>query len=267
MNRRELLWLAAGAWMLPRLAGAADTPATSWQELLQQHVVILRGGRASQVDYDGLRQDRATLQKYLGMTSAVTRGEFDHWSGSDQLAFLINAYNAWTVELILRAEPTLKSILDLGSLLQSPWKQRFIPLLGETRSLDDIEHGLIRGSGRYREPRIHFAVNCASVGCPALAAEAYLGGRLDAQLERATRLFLSDRSRNRLANGRLEISSIFRWYRDDFETGWRGAKSLAEFLALYREPLGLDDSHRQRLLAGDLPIDYLDYDWRLNRTP
>ena len=114
-------------------------------------------------------------RKYLAATSAVSRAEFDRWVPADQLAFLVNAYNAWTVQLVLQGYPKIASIRDLGSLLQSPWKKRFVPLLGETRSLDEIEHSLIRGSGRYREPRAHFALNCASVGCPALRPEAYVG--------------------------------------------------------------------------------------------
>lgn len=153
------------------------------------------------------------------------------------------------------------------SLFQSPWKKRFIPLLGETRSLDDIEHGLIRGFGRYGEPRIHFAVNCASIGCPALRPEAYVGARLDDQLEDATRRFLADRTRNRFENGTLEVSSIFKWYRDDFEQGWRGTTSLGGFLARYGNDLGLPPQTTTRLAAGQLDIPFLDYNWALNRTP
>jgi hypothetical protein len=243
---------------------AAVLDHSLWQQLLQKHVVELRGGQATQVDYAGMRCDRVQLATYLKAASTVSQAEFDRWSRDDQLAFLINAYNAWTVQLIVEADPGLKSIRDLGSLLQSPWKKRFIPLLGETRSLDDIEHGIIRGSGRYGDPRIHFAVNCASIGCPALIADAYVGARLDVQLERATRLFLSDRTRNRAGTAGLEVSSIFRWYGEDFEAGWRGARSLGAFLALYGEALGLDVEQRRRLAAGQMRISFLDYDWRLN---
>lgn len=247
-------------------ANAAVIDHDPWQQLLQRHVVELRGGQATQVDYAGMRRDQALLAKYLAATSAVSRTEFDRWPRDDQLAFLINAYNAWTVRLIVDADPGLKSIRDLGSLLQSPWKKRFIPLLGETRSLDDIEHGLIRGSGRYGDPRIHFAVNCASIGCPALATEAYAGSRLNAQLEQAARRFLSDRTRNRADAAVLEVSSIFKWYREDFEAGWRGAGSLGAFLGLYGDALGLDAGQRRQLAAGQIRISFLDYDWRLNGT-
>lgn len=115
--------------------------------------------------------------------SRVDQLEFDQWSTRQQLAFLINAYNAWTVELILEKWPDIDSIKDLGGIFSSPWRKEFISLLGEKRSLDNIEHDLIRGSGRYQDPRIHFAVNCASIGCPALRAEAYTGAKINQQLD------------------------------------------------------------------------------------
>jgi len=118
---------------------AATFDHSAWDTLLKTHVVEIDQGRATQVDYSGMARDRAALKTYLAATSAVTPAAFDAWTKDEQLAFLINAYNAWTVELILTAYPNLESIKDLGSLFQSPWKKRFIPLLGETRSLDDIE--------------------------------------------------------------------------------------------------------------------------------
>lgn len=261
MNRIALVMLLA---LQCAVAQAAAFDQSAWDALLRKHVTALRNGQATQVDYAGFAADRAQLKQYLAAVSAVAPAEFDRWDRTAQLAFLINAYNANTVELILTAYPDVASIKDLGSLLRSPWKKRFIPLLGETRSLDDIEHGLIREAGRYAEPRIHFAVNCASIGCPALRPEAFLGDRLDAQLEDATRSFLSDRTRNRTQGNALKVSSIFKWYRSDFEKGWRGADTLARFFVLYRQSLDLDDAAVNRLKAGKMTIDFLDYDWRLN---
>lgn len=233
--------------------------------ILQKHVQMIENGRASQVDYRKLQQNEAQLDNYLDELATVSQASFNDWDKNEQLAFLINAYNAWTLKLILGGYPDLDSIKDLGSFFQSPWKKRFIPLLEKTRSLDDIEHGLIRDSEKYQEPRIHFAVNCASIGCPALRDEAYLAGRLETQLEEATRLFLADRSRNRLSGGdTLEISSIFKWYQEDFASGWRGATTLAEFLALYGHSLGMNSEQAERLRAGEMEIDYLEYDWKLN---
>lgn len=237
----------------------------TFDTLLKKHVVLSADGGASTVDYQSLQQDQKLLDAYLAKLAEVSRADFDTWEKAEQLAFLINAYNGWTLKLIVEKYPDLDSIKDLGSFFRSPWKKSFIPLLGETRSLDDIEHGLIRGSARYNEPRIHFAVNCASIGCPALKNEAYQAERLEEQLEEATTLFLADRTRNRLGeDNTLEISSIFKWYEEDFESGWRGAATLGQFLALYGSSLGLDAAQIEQLKKGKYDIDFLDYDWGLN---
>jgi len=196
--------------------------------------------------------------------SNVQQRTFDQWSHNEQLAFLINAYNAATVELILTAWPSIDSIKDLGSLFSSPWSKEFVVLLGEQRSLDDIEHNLIRGSRRYNDPRVHFAVNCASIGCPALRPEAYSSENLDQQLDEQTRLFLSDRSRNRLDGHQLKLSSIFKWYQEDFEKGWKGYRSLTSFLVDHPEALNLSAAKVKELQAGAIDITYLDYNWQLN---
>jgi hypothetical protein len=245
-------------------ADAAVFDHSKWDALLQSNVEVHEGGTITTVDYHSMARERQVLTDYLDQLSKVSRKEFDSWTKDEQLAFLINAYNAWTVELILTQYPDLESIKDLGSFFQSPWKKKFIPLLGETRSLDDIEHNLIRGSGRYNDPRIHFAVNCASIGCPALKNEAYRADILEKQLEEATMLFLSDKSRNRMSEGELQVSSIFKWYREDFEDGWRGANTLSRFLALYQDSLGLSDTEAEKLAAGNIAIIFLDYDWKLN---
>lgn len=235
-----------------------------WDALLTKYVEVHEGGKVTEVDYRGMAKDRTELDGYLKQLAQITQNQFDAWPKTEQLAFLINSYNAWTVELILTRYPDVQSIKDLGSLFQSPWKKKLFFLLDEKRSLDDLEHGLIRGSGRYNEPRIHFAVNCASIGCPALKKQAYRGDILEEQLDEVTRLFLLDRSRNRLGIGELQISSIFKWYREDFERGWRGVNSLPEFLALYKDSLGLNPTDVDALLADKLTITFLDYDWKLN---
>lgn len=235
-----------------------------WNDLLQRHVRWVRAGHASVVNYQGMMADRSRLQAYLAELSAVSVSTFEGWRRDTQLAFLINAYNAFTVQLILGAYPDLSSIRDLGSFIQSPWKKRFVHLLGKTRSLDDIEHGLIRGSGRYRDPRIHFAVNCASFGCPALRPEAYLPEKLDQQLEDQTVRFLGDRTRNQRDNKVLRISPIFKWYRKDFEQGFRGDKTLPDFLGRYEAALGLAPAQARDLRTGVMSIGFGDYDWRLN---
>ncbi len=236
-----------------------------WDRLLKSHVQVIDGGKATTVDYQAMLQERQKLKQYLQALSSVSRQQFDQWPKPEQLAFLINAYNAATVELILTAWPDLNSIKELGGLFSSPWKKNFVSLLGEMRSLDDIEHGLIRGSARYNDPRIHFAVNCASIGCPALRAEAYDGKRLEQQLSEQSALFLQDRSRNQVAGTTIRVSSIFKWYREDFEKGWQGFTRLEDFLLAHAEDLGVSPAVAQQLKTGKATIEFMTYDWRLNK--
>ena len=182
------------------------------------------------------------------------------------MAFLINAYNAFTVELVLTRYPKLASIKELGGFLQSPWQQKFVPLLGETVSLDGIEHQMLRARGRYDDPRIHFAVNCASIGCPSLREEAYVAERLDAQLDEQARRFMSDRSRNRwsVAAQKLELSKIFDWYGEDFQLGHRGIGSVKAFCAGFANELADAPADRERIRSQRVAVSHLAYDWALN---
>ena len=258
---RWLLLLLLMPWAAPPALAATDFDHSAWDRLLQQHVTWRRDGVASTVDYDGFAADREALRGYLGQLSALPTERFQSFPRASRLAFLINAYNAFTVELILRQEPRPDSIRDIGSIFRGPWKQRFFSLLGEERTLDELEHGMIRGNPALMDERIHFAVNCASVGCPALRPEAYTGARLNDQLDDATRRFLSDRLRNRYRDGALEVSPIFNWYESDFETA---GGDLGAWLAAHGDALGLPDTVRAALRDGDLEIDFLDYDWSLN---
>jgi len=247
-------------------AQALDHSHAAWTALLKKHVVVLRGGQASQVRYAGFAADRAALKSYLDALSGVGAASFDAYTKAQQQAFLINAYNAFTVELILTRYPKLESIKDLGTLLQSPWKPKWVPLLGTKVSLDDIEHEMLRKRGRFDDPRVHFGVNCASIGCPALREEAFVAHRLDAQLDQQTLRFLSDRTRNRydVPRGRLEVSKIFDWFGDDFRLGHRGVSSLPAFMARYADVLADAGADRERIRTQKLDIGFLDYDWALN---
>ncbi|MGH8694806.1 MAG: DUF547 domain-containing protein [Burkholderiales bacterium] len=247
-------------------AGEFDLSHRAWTELLAKHVVLIDQGRASQVAYADLQSDSERLRNYLAALSAVTVKEFAAWDKRDRLAFLINAYNAFTLKLILTRYPKLESIKGLGSLLRSPWEQRFFTLLGREQSLDDIEHETIRKPGAFDDPRIHMAVNCASIGCPMLREEAYVGARLDAQLDDQVRRFLSDRTRNRYSevSKTLEVSSIFKWYAEDFSRGYRSIRSVPAFLATYAELLADRPADQALIRTEQAPLDYLDYDWTLN---
>ena len=261
-----ILLMALLAFM-PRPAHAAfDAQHTAFNALLAKHVVRVNGGNASQVRYKGFAQDRAALKVYLDSVSMVPRAEFDGWSKPQRMAFLINAYNAYTVELVLTQYPALKSIKDIGSLIQSPWKKMFFPLFGKATSLDDIEQSMLRLRGAYDDPRIHFALNCASIGCPMLREEAYVAERLDAQLNAQAERFMSDRSRNHYnaASGELEVSKIFDWYADDFKLGHQGIASVAAFMARYAVKLADVPAEQDKLRTQAARVGFLDYDWRLN---
>lgn len=243
-----------------------DPQHKAWTGLLAKHVVLIDGGKASQVRYAGMAKDRASLKAYLDALGRVGEQEFRTWAKPQQLAFLINAYNAGMVELVLTRYPDIKSVWDFGKVFNNPFKKRFIRLFGRDYSLDMIEHDTIRAKGAYDEPRIHFAVNCASVGCPMLREEAYVGERLDAQLEEQTRRFLSDRSRNRYdaSSNSLEVSEIFKWYREDFESGYGGLRSRDQFFAKYAAQLSDMPQHQERVRELKAEIRHLDYNWALN---
>lgn len=266
-RRRALaaIALAAAGAVLParsQPAGSPDHGYADWSRLLRRHVRWLPDQRRSQVDYRGFAGERAALEQVLAQWSSVSAAQFAAFTRAQQMAFLINAYNGFTIALILTRYPDLRSIKDLGSLFQSPWKKKFFRLLGEERHLDWIEHEQLRP--RYGDWRVHAAVNCASIGCPALRPEAFTAAQLDAQLDDGMARFMGDGTRNRFANGRAEISEIFKWFRTDFEQGQRGVHRLEDLLARYADQLSDKPAERERLRAGPVEIRFLDYDWSLN---
>jgi hypothetical protein len=273
MNTRRhtlaLLAAAAGAALLPLPLSAFaqttfDHQYAGWNALVKKHVKWLPDGKQSRANYKGFAADRAALKEVLGALSALPKATFDGWSRPQQMAFLINAYNAFTVELILTKYPDLKSIKDLGSLFQSPWKNEFFTLLGSPRHLDWVEHEQLRPV--YKDPRVHAAVNCASIGCPALRDEAFTATKLEAQLDDGMRRFMGDRTRNRVKGDTVEVSSIFKWFKEDFNSGYRGFKQVEDVFAAYAEQLTDKSEEQASLRAKRLSVSYLDYDWSLNDT-
>jgi len=222
-----------------------------------KEVVVINGHKSS-VRYSSLKRDRLTLDQYLGEIENVTLAEYQQWSEPQKVAFLINAYNALTIKLILSKYPDLKSIKDLGGFFSGPWKVEFFSLFGEKRHLDYIEHTLLRK--QFSEPRIHFALVCASIGCPALRNEAYVADRLDQQLNDAMKNFLRDLDRNFFESSTetLKISSIFKWFKGDF------AKTKGSVEAFIAPWITDDIKLRQRIRNKEIDIDYLDYEWTLN---
>lgn len=205
-----------------------------WNTQLQKYV-----SDTGQVDYQSWQKDQAPLIAYLNTLAQFPPQEED--SKNQKLAYWINAYNALTVLLILENYP-LNSIKDI----QSPWDQNVFQIGDKNYSLGDIEHKILR---KMDEPRIHFAINCASGSCPKLLNRAYQEKQLEHQLVEVTRDFLRDPTKNYLLKDRLELSKIFLWFGRDFGT----KKELLQFISTY-SGIKLDQPK----------IDYKPYDWKLN---
>lgn len=242
-------------FFLPTPLLAFDHSHSLFDRVLKEQVVW--SGSSSRVNYKELQKNPLQLDSYLGSLTAVKEAEFNVWSQNEQLAFLINAYNAFTLKLIINHYP-VKSIKNIGGLFKSPWKIKFFNLLGQKTSLDWLEHEKIRR--HYKEPRIHFALVCASIGCPALRNEPFVAQNLNQQLQNAALVFLNDSSRNRYdaKENRFYLSSIFKWYKEDFGSS---KASLQEFVFPFMEALKKTDQNT--ILKAD--VDFLDYDWELNQ--
>lgn len=211
------------------------------------------------VDYAGLKQHaKTTLTSYLQWLGTT---DPSGWTRAARLAFWINAYNAYTLKLIIDHYP-VRTIWALTpgpatpQKAQSPFQVPVGPVADTVRTLDEIEHAIIRV--RFQEPRIHYAVVCAAKSCPPLRREAYTGPRLDAQLDAQARSFLHNTAKNRIPAGRdeLALSRILKWYGSDF--GPTDA-ALQRTLAPY-----FDGRVQRRLAAGAYDLRFLPYDWALN---
>ena len=228
--------------------GKGKVPShAAWTALVKKYV-----NEEGLVNYKGFINDKAALQSYLDMLTANPPSEA--WSKEDQIAYWLNAYNAFTVKLIIDHYP-VKSIKDLGAkhqiiFINTPWDKKFFKIGHKTMTLNRIEHRILRQE--YREPRIHFALNCASMSCPKLRREAYEGGRLNEQLTDQAKEFLRDKKRNELSATKPKLSAIFDFYGKDMRK-WSG-KSVIGFINLYA-PIKINE---------DADVDYLDYDWSIN---
>ena len=245
---------------------ALDQTHAGFDTLLKKHVAWNALGTASFVNYKGFAADRPALKAVLEQYATVTKAEFDAMKRDEKLAYLINVYNANTIELILTKYPDLKSIKDIGGVFGKPWTVKFVQLFGQSQHLDHVEHELIRAPGSFDEPRVHFVVNCASIGCPALRPEAITAQKLEMQLEDGTKRFLRDKTRNRFnaQSGKLEVSKIFDWFKVDWTRGTKGITSREVFFAKYADLLAEDAPSQALVKEGKAGIGHLDYDWSLN---
>ena len=202
------------------------------------------------VNYQGFKNAEIKLDQYL---EVLENTDVKKLSRDERFAFYINAYNAWTIKLILTGYPGIKSIKDLGSIFKSPWKKQIARINGDIITLDHIEHDILRP--RFKDPRVHFAVNCASKGCPPLRPEPYRADILEQQLDEMTQAFINDSRRNRLEGRTLYVSSIFKWFSEDFNN------DVVDFFLKYAQG---DLKKKLEKSKSNIKVKYLDYDWSLN---
>ncbi len=229
----------------PKGNSAAPPSHQAWTSLLKKYV-----NSQGLVNYKGIIQHKSELQSYLDVLSANPPS--DKWSKNDKIAYWINAYNAFTVKLIVDNYP-VKSIKDIGLSVQipfvnTPWQKEFFKIGGEDMKLDEIEHSILRK--QFDESRIHFALVCASKSCPKLRTEAYEGSKLSAQLDDQAKDFLSNQSKNIITADKLKLSKYFTWFKGDFTKH----SGLIDYLNKYA-PLKINSN---------ASISYLDYNWNLN---
>ncbi|WP_010229880.1 DUF547 domain-containing protein [Gillisia marina] len=208
---------------------------SEWNTLLKKHV-----SNEGLVDYKGFMKDRAQLNAYLSKLSEMKPTK--DWSVQEQLAYYINIYNAYTVDLILNNYPT-KSIKDIDG----PWTKDIVPIGDVDISLGGVENSILR---KMNEPRIHFAINCASSSCPKLLNEAYTAAKINEQLDRATKEFVNS-DKNEISKNSAKLSSIFDWYKKDFT---ENGMTLLDYVNKYSNV---------KIDAGTA-VNYKDYDWNLN---
>ncbi|MCB0543219.1 MAG: DUF547 domain-containing protein [Lewinellaceae bacterium] len=216
-----------------------------WNALLKKHV-----DAKGFVDYKGFIRDSSALNDYLKVLESAHPNE-QYWTRNEQMAYWINAYNAYTIQLIVRHYPvaSIKDIKKGLAFVNSVWDIKFIHIQGYTYDLNNIEHNILRAV--FKDARIHAAINCASYSCPRLLDTAYTAGDLERQLDAAMEGFINDPLRNRIGPEKAEISEIFKWFKGDFE---RDAGSLRAYLNRYAGNK-VDENTK---------IEYIDYDWRLN---
>lgn len=250
MNMKGAFLIFALALILPGVFCAGECPAKGaadnslYAELLKRYV------KDGLVDYSGLKKDEEVLDRYLMVLEEVRP---EALLKESRFAFYVNAYNAWTIKLILTGYPGVESIKELGSFLRSPWKKKICRIDGGLKSLDEIEHEILRK--HFNDPRVHFAINCASRSCPPLRGEPYEGEILEAQLDDATRSFINDPEMNRIEGDTLHVSKIFDWFKEDFND------DIPRFFLPYAEgdlKKALDEGRNR------IRVKYLDYDWSLN---
>ena len=236
--------LFSGCGVKPHKSSSRPVKHTLWNSLLSSYV-----DDDGWVNYKGFIRDSSKLNKYLQLLESHHPN--DKWTINEQKAYWINAYNAYTVKLITMHYPTpsIKDIKKGIPFINTVWDIKFIHIEGATYDLNNIEHSILRP--KFKDPRVHFAVNCASYSCPALRNEAYTANKLDQQLDDATMKFLTDQTKNIITEKEVKLSKIFSWYRSDFKIN---GGNIIDFL----------NKNQSIKIDKNATIEYLDYNWTLN---
>jgi hypothetical protein len=241
------------AWARWQASGSGlEIDQAAWDRFLASYRRVGRDGIA-RIAYGRVTpRDRAALKAYVRMLSAA---DVDRMNGAQQFAHWVNLYNAATVDLVLDNYP-VSSIrkIDGGLLNTGPWKRKLLTVKGERLSLDDIEHRILRPI--WRDPRVHYAINCAALGCPDIPDRAYTAARANAMLDAAARNFVNHPRGFRVENGKLVASSIFDWFAVDFG----GADGVLTHARRYATPA------KAARLRGKARPDSYDYEWALNEA-
>ena len=230
----------------PQAWAATKVDNRPYAELLAKHT------RDGLVDYESFKTEHPKLKEYLAYLAGINPDEL---SREDAFAYYINLYNAATIDLILKNYPGIDSIKDIGGFFGNPWKIEFITLKGKKVHLDHVEHEILRPT--YRDPRLHFAVNCASLGCPLLHANPFEGETLDATLDELTRQNMADPAHTRLEGDNLYVSKVFGWFGED----WGGEKDKIAFVRKYSSPKQAAEIDQ---LGDSFNLKYSHWDWTLN---
>lgn len=249
-----------------------SSPASTFDRDYQAYATLLAAHvEGDRVDYRALQSNRAALDAVVKGFAQVGEADLAGWSRADQMAFWINAYNALTLQVIVDHYPIrgrFFSVAPRNSIRQidGVWTKTTWPVAGRRVTLDDIEHAILRPV--YGDARIHFAVNCASVSCPPLALEPYRGATLDAQLDEAARTYLASSQGVVVRGDTLRVSSIFKWYGEDFVEGY-ASPGPARGSSTDRAILGVvgrygPEAARQLAASGRARVQFLAYDWSLN---
>ncbi|MGM0906046.1 MAG: DUF547 domain-containing protein [Pseudomonadota bacterium] len=257
---RILVFITGVVFQMAAFAQSFDHSHEKFTQVLDKHVVVYDNDLKSVINYNQLAKNSEPLNAYLDSLSAIEKPLYQSWTNQQQLAFLINAYNSFTLKLIVDnieefRSGEAESIRDLGGFFSTPWGKSFFTLLGKKRTLDWVEHEKIRVD--FDEPRIHAALVCAAISCPKLRAEAFTAENLNTQLDDQMLTFLNDRDKNGIDDKGIYLSKIFDWYRDDFN-------GLQHYLSKYANALSDEPGQKEKMKQQSLNIRFVEYSWKLN---